>query len=335
MNSEKTTEILRLSRRNALLGGAALLSGISTQAFGKSDYPNRPIRLIVPYTPGGATDVVARIVAANLGKALGQSVIVENKPGAGGNIGTRFVVDAPSDGYTLLFTTTANAINESLYRNLPFKFAKDIQPISQLAELPNVLIVNNSLGVKNVAELIAYARANPGRLLYGSAGVGTSTHLAAELFKAMAKVDITHIPYKGSAPAMTDLRGGQIHLMFDNISSALPQIEGNAVRPLAVTSSQPWPQLLAIPTLAQSGLQGYEAVAWHGLGAPANMSSEIATKLFENVKSALQTPEALRQFETAGVRPVTSASPAAFHKHIASEISKWGQVVKASGATLD
>lgn len=322
------------ARRAMLLGAAAIALAFSTSAYSKQNYPTRPIRLIVPYTAGGATDAVARIVASQLANKLGQPVIVENKPGAGGNIGTQFVADAPADGYTLLFATTANAINESLYRNLQFKFAKDFQPVSQLTELPNVLIVSNKLNVNNVQELIDLARSQPGALAYGSAGVGTSTHLAAELFKSMAKVDLIHVPYKGSSPAMTDLRGGQIQVMFDNISSALPQIRANAVKALAVTSAQPSSQLEGVSAISQT-LPGYEAVAWHGIVVPAKTPDDIVAKLYDNIESTLKMPEVATQFETIGVRPVASASPSDFGNHISKEISKWTKVVKDSGATLD
>ncbi|MFQ6708350.1 tripartite tricarboxylate transporter substrate-binding protein, partial [Bordetella pertussis] len=214
-------------------------------------YPSKPVRLIVPYTPGGATDMVARIVAQHLGARLGQSVIVENKPGAGGNIGSQMVASALPDGYTLLFSTTANAINESLYKDLPFDFKQAFEPVTQLVELPNVVITGPDVPVNSIAQVIALAKKDPKALTYASAGTGTSTHLATELFKTMAGVNILHVPYKGSAPAMTDLRGGRVQLMFDNIPSALPQVQAGAVRALAVTSSRRSPVLPDVPTVAE------------------------------------------------------------------------------------
>jgi len=288
----------------------------------------------VPYAPGGATDSVARIVAQQLSQRLGQTVIVENKPGAGGNIGTKYVADAAPDGYTLLFASTANAINESLHKNLPFSFARDFQPISQLSELPNVLIVNNDIGINTVEELIAAARARPGVLAYGSGGVGTATHLAAELFKYMAKVDIMHVAYKGSAPAMIDLRGGRVQLMFDNIPSALPQIKVNAVRALGVTASSPVPDLPGVPAIAQAGVPGYEAVAWHGVVAPARTPADIVQRLQTEVKAVLQSADTAQKYRDLGVVPVSSTSEE-FRRYIAESIDKWGKVIKESGVTVD
>lgn len=321
-----------LARRQIL--ALALVATSWAHVAMAADYPTKPIRLVVPYTPGGATDSVARIVAQQLTQRLGQTVVVENRPGAGGNIGTQVVATAVPDGYTLLFATTANAINQSLYKNLPFNFTKDFQPISQLVELPNVVITNNQVPIKSIQELIARAKEKPEALSYGSAGTGTSTHLAAELFKAMAKVNIQHVPYKGSSPAMTDLRGGRIQLMFDNLPSALPQIKAGAVRALAVTGLKPSPQLAGIPTVSQSGVPGYEAVAWHGIAAPAKTPADIVNKLSIEIGTILRQPETVKQIENIGAVPVSS-SPDQFEQHISKEIVKWGKVVKDSGATVD
>jgi tripartite-type tricarboxylate transporter receptor subunit TctC len=317
---------------------AAILLGVPTFAMSSSasaaSYPDKSIRLVVPYTPGGATDTVARIIARQLTTELGQTVIVENKPGAGGNIGTQHVAMSQPDGYTLLFATTANAINESLYKKLPFDFRRDFVPVSQLVELPNVLILNNDVPITSVKALIEDARKNPQKYSYASAGTGTSTHLAAELFKAMADVQIQHVPYKGSSPAMTDLRGGRVQLMFDNIPSALPQVKSGAVKAVALTGLKPNPQLPDLPTISDSGLPGYQAVAWHGIAAPKGTSAAIVKQLSQAVGKALSQPETIKQIGNIGAVPVAS-TPQEFEKHIASEIDKWAKVVKASGASVD
>lgn len=324
-----------LSRRKSFLSAVVLLIApaicLSAAAAG---YPDKSIRLVVPYTPGGATDSVARIVAQRLTQKLGQTVIVENKPGAGGNIGTQVVATADPDGYTLLFATTANAINESLYKKMPFDFQRDFEPIAQLVELPNVLITNNDVPIASVQQLIANAKEAPEKYSYASAGTGTSTHLAAELFKAMAGVQIQHIPYKGSSPAMTDLRGGRVQFMFDNIPSALPQVKAGAVKALAVTGLKPNPQLPDIPTVADSGVPGFQAVAWHGLAAPAKTPPAIVNQLSTAVAEVLSQPETISQIGNIGAVAIGS-SPEEFKQHIAKEIDKWSKVVKESGASVD
>jgi tripartite-type tricarboxylate transporter receptor subunit TctC len=323
----------RLAPRLQVLA-LALAATSWTQGALTADFPTESIRLVVPYTAGGATDSVARIVAQQLTQRLGQTVVVDNRPGAGGNIGTQFVATALPDGYTLLFATTANAINESLYKKLPFDFRKDFLPVSQLVELPNVLITNNQVPYKSVQELIAAAKAKPEALSYASAGTGTSTHLAAELFKSMAKVEILHVAYKGSAPAMTDLRGGRVQLMFDNLPSALAQIKAGTVRPLGVTGLQRSPQLPDVPTIATSGVPDYVAVAWHGIAAPARTPADIVSKLSTEIGEVLRMPEVVKQIEGLGAVPVSS-TPEQFRRHIDKEIVKWGKVVQSSGATVD
>ncbi|CCN17739.1 tripartite tricarboxylate transporter substrate binding protein [Bordetella bronchiseptica] len=320
----------RLACASAMLGAALLPAG----AASADTYPSKPVRLIVPYTPGGATDMVARIVAQHLGARLGQSVIVENKPGAGGNIGSQMVASALPDGYTLLFSTTANAINESLYKDLPFDFKQAFEPVTQLVELPNVVITGPDVPVNSIAQVIALAKKDPKALTYASAGTGTSTHLATELFKTMAGVNILHVPYKGSAPAMTDLRGGRVQLMFDNIPSALPQVQAGAVRALAVTSSRRSPVLPDVPTVAEAGVPGYEAVAWHGISVPAKTPAPIVERLSGEIAQLLKQPEVVKQLTAIGATPVGS-TPAQFQAHIDKELAKWQKVVAESGASLN
>ena len=313
---------------------AVAMGTIGSAAHAEATYPSRPITIIVPYTAGGSTDAVARIVAKGLQERLGQPVLVDNRAGGGGNIGTRAVAVADPDGYTLLFATTANAINHTLFKKLEFDFQSDFAPISQLSSSPNVLIVNKDIGVNSVEELIARARAEPGSLSYGASGVGSTVHLAAELFKSMTKTDLTQVTYKGSAAAITDLRSGDIQVMFDNLPSALPQIRANAVKALAVTGREPVAQLDGVPTIDKSGAPGYEAVAWHGLVAPAKTPAEIVARLNKEVAATLGQEDTRRLFENIGVSPASS-SPDEFKAHITAEIAKWGEVVKASGAVAD
>jgi len=320
-----------LLRRFALGASLALVaSWASAQA-----YPVKPIRIVVPFPPGGATDILARDVAQKLTEAWGQQVIVDNRPGAGGNIGSELVAHSAPDGYTLeMGTVGTHAINASLYAKMPYDHVKDFAPVILVAGVPNVLVVNNAVPANSVAELIAYAKANPGKLNFASSGNGTSIHLSGELFKVMAGVQMTHIPYKGSAPALQDLLGGQVQLMFDNLPPSLPQIKAGKVRALAVTSLTRAPALPDVPTIAESGLPGFEASSWFGILAPAGTPPAIVAKLNAEIAKWLATPEAKEKLAKQGAN-AAGGTPEDFAKHIAAETAKWAKVVKDSGAKID
>jgi tripartite-type tricarboxylate transporter receptor subunit TctC len=313
--------------------GAALLVALATSVSAQG-YPSKPARVIVPYPPGGPTDIVARVVSQKLSEQMGQQFIVENRPGAGGNIGAEAVAKSPADGYTLLVATTAHAINPSLFKSLGYNLVKDFAPVSQLTSGPLVIVANPSLPAKNVQELIALAKTKPGSLNYASSGNGQSTHLSAELFGAMAGIKMNHIPYKGSAPALTDVMGGQASLMFDTMLSAMPQVKNGKLKALAVTSAARSPAAPDVPTVAESGLPGYEAIAWNGLLAPAGTPADIVGKLNAELKKALDAPDVKDRFSAQGFGAAWNTREA-FAKFIHAELEKWAKVVKASGATLD
>jgi len=296
-------------------------------------YPTKPVKVVVPYPPGGPTDIVARVVSQKLAGETGQQFLVENRPGAGGNIGAEAVAKAPADGYTLLVATTAHAINPSLFKNLNYQLAKDFAPISQLTSGPLVIVVNPALPAKNVAELIALAKAKPGGLSFASSGNGQSTHLSAELFSSMAGVKMNHVPYKGSAPALTDVMGGQADLMFDTMLSAMPHVKGGKLRALAVTSAKRSPAAPDLPTVADT-LPGYEAIAWNNLLAPAGTPKDVIAKLSAELKKVLDQPDVKERFAAQGFA-ATWTTPEASAAFMQSEVDKWAKVVKASGATLD
>jgi tripartite-type tricarboxylate transporter receptor subunit TctC len=330
------------SRRRLVttVAGAALgLAAASVPAQAQSPsaaalYPTKPVRLVVPYPPGGPTDIVARLVSQKLSEQTGQQFIVDNRPGAGGNPGAELVARSPADGYTLVVATTAHAINPSLFKNLGYSLAKDFAPVSQLTSGPLVIVVNPQLPVKNVAELIALAKAKPGELNFASSGNGQSTQLSAELFAAMAGVRMNHIPYKGSAPALTDTMGGQTQLMFDTMLSALPHVKAGKLRALAVTSAARSPVAPDVPTVAESGLPGYEAIAWNGLLAPAGTPAEVVARLNAELRKALAAPDVKDKFEAQGFAATWSA-PADFGRFMSAEVDKWAGVVKISGAKVD
>ena len=312
----------------------AVLALLATGAWGQA-YPAKPIRLVVPFPAGGTTDILARAVGQKLTEAWGQPVVVDNRPGAGGNIGAELVAKAAPDGYTLLMGTVGtHAINASLYAKMPYDHIKDFAPVILVAGVPNVLVVNPAVPVNSVQELIAYAKANPGRLNFASSGSGTSIHLSGELFKVMAGVQMTHIPYKGSAPALQDLIGGQVQLMFDNLPSALPQIKGGKLRALAVTSATRAAALPDVPTVAEAGLPGFEASSWFGVLAPAGTPVAIIARLNAEIAKWLASPEAREKLASQGAN-AAGGSPEDFAKHIAAETAKWQKVVKESGAKVD
>ena len=297
------------------------------------DYPTRPVRWIVPYPPAGTTDVLARIVAQWLTEKTGQSFIVENKPGAGNNLGVQFVVDAPPVGYTMLLVNPANGINATLYKNLGFNFIRDIAPVAGLVRTPNVMEVTPSLPVKTVAEFIAYCKANPGKLNMASSGSGTSVHLSGELFKSMTGCDMLHVPYKGAGPALIDLIGGQVHVIFDNLPSSVGHIKSGKLRALAVTSQEREPSMPQLPTLAET-VPGYEATAWFGIGMPKGTPREIIDKLNAEVNRALADPKMKERLAELGGKPI-AGTPEDFGKVIAAETAKWEKVVTASGAKVE
>ena len=318
------------------LCGASLMA-LAALAFAQAPtaYPTKPIRLVVPFPAGGATDILAREVAKHLTDAWGQSVVVDNRPGAGGNIGSELVAKSAPDGYTLeMGTVGTHAINASLYSKMPYDHVKDFVPVILVAGVPNVLEVNPSVPVNSVQELIAYAKANPGKLNFASSGSGTSIHLSGELFKVMAGVQMTHVPYKGSAPALADLLGGQVQLMFDNLPPSLPQIKAGKLRALAVTSATRAPALPDVPTVAEAGLPGFEASSWFGVLAPAGTPPAIVAKLNAEIAKWLTSPEAKEKLASVGAN-IAGGTPEDFARHIQAETAKWAKVVKESGAKVD
>jgi tripartite-type tricarboxylate transporter receptor subunit TctC len=298
-------------------------------------YPDRTVRIIVPFAPGGSTDIVARITSQKLSERFKQSVVIDNRPGGGGNIGSDMVAKSPPDGYTLLLGTVGNlAINPSLYKKMPYDPLKDLAPIGYYGSAPNILVVHPSLPPRSVRELIAFVRSKPGQLNYGSGGTGGSIHLAAELFKSLAKVDMVHVPYKGSAPALIDLLGGQTQLMFATMPPALPHVKSGRLRALGVTGTQRSPLVPELPTIAESGLAGYEITQWWALMGPPGLPPAIVTRLNSELNAMLQQSDVKERFTSEGAvtAPNTPEWLASFMK---SEVVKWAKVVRASGATAD
>ena len=331
---------MRIRLRAAAL--ALCLGAFATPAFAQAGatWPNKPVRIVVPFAPGGTTDILARALAPELGKAFGQTFIIENKPGAGGNTGADLVAKSPPDGYTLLMGTVGTqAINPALYPKMPYDAVKDFMPISLFAGVPNVLVINpakaTAYKVTDVKSLIAYAKANPGKLNMASSGNGTSIHLSGELFKSMTGTYMLHFPYRGSGPALLDLIGGTMDVMFDNLPSALPQIKAGKLTALAVTSSERSAALPDVPTIAEAGpVKGYEASSWFGLLAPAGTPPDIVNRVQQETAKALATPALKERLVAQGAIP-GGITPAQFTQFIAAETKKWAQVVKASGAKVD
>jgi tripartite-type tricarboxylate transporter receptor subunit TctC len=311
---------------------AALLAAAATALA--QPYPSRPVRLVVGFTPGGGVDINARLLAPKLSEYLGQQVIVENKPGAGTNIANEFVAKSAPDGYTLLINTPAVAINMSLYRNLPFDTLRDFVPVSVFSESPNVLVVNAKLAAHNVKDLVAMARSAPGKLNYSSAGVGTTQHLAAELFKLRTGSFIVHIPYKGTSPSLTALIAGEVDLSFANIPSIQAHVKSGRLRALAVTASRRDPQLPDVPTMKEAGLDGVEVVVWYGVLAPAGTPGEIVQKLADGIQRATHDAELRKRMLEQGAAPVGN-TPEEFAKLLREEVTRWHEVVKVSGARAD
>ena len=321
-----------VKRRSCLLAlGVLALAPLAVQAQGA--FPAKPITIIVPFSAGGTTDILARVIGQSMSRDLGQPVIVDNRAGAGGNIGAQAVARAAPDGHTLVMGTVGtHAINASLYAKMPFDPVKDFEPLSRVALVPNLLVAHPAQPYKNVKELIAYAKANPGKVTVASSGVGTSIHLSAELFKHMAGVDIVHVAYRGSAPALNDLVGGHTAIMFDNMPSAIGHVRAGKLRPLAVTTANRSPALPEVPTVAESGVPGFEATSWFGLLAPAKTPAPVVARLNASILKALADPEVKKKLQEQGAEPA-GETPAQFAAFIASESIKWGKVVKQSGAT--
>ena len=299
-----------------------------------ANYPNRPIKIVVGFVPGGATDVVARLMAQKLQEAWGQAVLIENKPGGGSNIGSEQVARAAPDGYTLLLGTIANATNMSIYKELAYDTLRDFAPVTQFISAPSVLVVAPSLPVSNLKELIALAKAKPGTLSYASSGAGGSPHLAGELLKLRAGIDIIHVPYKGAAPALVDVVSGTVSMGFKTALSAIPHMQSGKLKPIAVAANRRLPQIPNVPTMAEAGLADFEVSSWNGLLAPAKTPPEIVAKLNREFVRILATADVREKFAAQAAEPVGN-TPEQFRAYIKAEIDNWAQVVKASGAKID
>ncbi len=319
------------SLRVALFALAWLAAGIAPSAA--ADYPDRPVRWLIGFTAGGPVDTVARIMAKWLSERLGQQFIVENRAGSGGNIATEAAIGAAPDGYTLLFSGANNAISASLYKKLPFDFIRDTMPVAGFMQVPNLLVVSNAMPVRTVAELIDYCRQNPGRISFASSGNGTTVHMAAELFKAMTKCDMVHVPYRGSALAYPDIMSNKVQLMFDNLPTALAQARGGSVRALGVSSAQRWPGLADIPAVAET-VPGYELTVFYGMSAPKGTPSEIVAILNKAVNDGLKDPKLRERFAGLGGSP-QPMTPAEYGRLIADETAKWRKVVEFAGISVE
>ena len=323
---------MKFSPWKMLMLSASIVAG--APALAQSDYPSKSVRIVVPFAAGGTTDITARVIADELTKAMKQSVVVDNKGGAGGNIGAAEVARSAPDGYTFLMGTPGTqAINQFLYPKMPYDTAKDFAPVSFVVRVPNVLVVNPALGVKNIKELIALAKAKPGALSSGSPGNGTTGHLSTELFKTRAQIFVTHIPYRGSGPMLVDLMGGQVQMAIDNLPSAMPHIKAGKLIALGVTSDKASPQLPDTPPIA-SILPGYAAESWFVLMAPAGTPPAIVSRVSAEVDKILKKPEIIERFKGLGAEPV-GGTPEQLGQFITAEMAKWSQVVKSSGAKID
>ena len=322
------------SKTKALAAALAALGLLVSVAAQAQAYPGKTVKLVVPYPPGGPTDIVARVIGQKLFEQTGQQFIVDNRAGAGGNIGAEAVARSPADGYTLLIATTAHAINMSLFKKLGYDTLKDFAPVSLLTYGPLVIVTHPSLPVQNVRELIALAKAKPDSINFASSGNGQSTHLSGELFNTMAGVKMTHIPYKGSAPALTDVMGGQASLMFDTMLSAMPFVKAGKLKALAVTSATRSPAAPDLPTVAESGIPGFETFAWNGVLVPLGTPKEVVARLSAELKRAMEAPEVKEKFSAQGFAAAWN-TPEAFGTFLQAEVDKWSMVVKASGTTVD
>jgi tripartite-type tricarboxylate transporter receptor subunit TctC len=317
---------IRLSAATAAL----VLALAAAHAAAQSAYPSKPVRFIVPSAAGGGTDIIARAIAQKLSEALGQQFVVENKPGAGQMIGIEAAARSPADGHTLLMAASTLAINPIMYKKVSYDPLRDFAPITQAASLPNVLVVNPSLPVASVRDLIALAKREPGRLAYASAGVGTSPQMSIELLKSMAGIDMLHVPYKGTTPGVVDLLAGQVQLMTPNVLTALPHIKAGKLRALAVTSGKRSDALPDVPTIAEAGVPGYESVQWYGVLAPAGTPRDIVQRLYTEIAKALRAGDVRERLAADGAEPVGN-TPEEFAAFIRAEIGKWAKVAKAAG----
>ena len=332
---------LNLFRQLALaLGAGAAIISIAMPALAQTTWPTKPVKIVVPFAPGGTTDILARAVAPELSKAFGQPFIVDNRAGAGGNVGADIVAKSPADGYTLLMGTVGtHGINKSLYSKLPYDPQKDFAPITLVAGVPNVMVMNadkaKAMGINNVPDFIQYAKTHPGQLNMASSGNGTSIHLAGELFKSMTGIFMTHIPYTGSGPAMMGMVSGTVDVMFDNLPSAMPQIKGGKLKAFAVTSAQRSAAMPELPTIEEAGkLKGFEASSWFGLLAPAGTPADVVSRIQQETAKALKSPAIKEKLLAQGAIP-SGNTPQEFASFIDAEIRKWAPVVKASGARVD
>ncbi|HXF65229.1 MAG TPA: tripartite tricarboxylate transporter substrate binding protein [Burkholderiales bacterium] len=316
--------------RAVILVLAALLAG---PAAGASDYPSRPIRMVVPFAPGGGSDISARVLADGLGEALGQTIVVDNRPGAGSILGCDIVAKSTPDGYTLLLGNISMAFNTALYRKLPYDAIRDFAPITLVTDQPNILVAHPALPAKTFQEFIALAESQPGKLTYGSAGVGAGTHLAMEMLLMARKLDLVHVPYKGTGPALTALLGNQISVFFSTYASALPHVKAGRLRAFAVTSAQRTATLPEVPTVAESGFPGYVYSTWYGLLAPAGTPRAIVQKLNRQAVAVLDSTKTRERYLSQGMDPLPS-TPERYAAHLKSEIEKWTKVVRAAGIPL-
>ncbi|MGH8858366.1 MAG: tripartite tricarboxylate transporter substrate binding protein [Polaromonas sp.] len=326
------------ARRTALLAGAAAaLVALAPAAMAQpsaAGYPNKPVRFVVPFPAASATDVVARTVGQKLGEKWGQPVVIENRPGAGGNLGTEVAAKAPNDGYTILWGTVANAISATLYTKLNYNFTRDFAPITLVAKTPLVLVTNKTVPAANVQQLITYAKGRSEKIAFGSGGVGTSNHLAGEMFNSLTGSGMVHVPYKGTPAAYTDLVAGRVDVMFDNIVAAMPQIRSGQLKPIAVTSAKRSVALPEVPTVSESGLPGFEAVSWLGMLVPTGTPQPIIEKINHDVIAVLALPDVRERLAATGAE-LAPGTPAEFDAFIRNEISKWAKAVKVSGAQAD
>jgi len=316
----------------ALLG--VLWLTMPPAASAAQNYPNRPIRFIVPFPPGGGNDIVGRIVAQKLSESLGVSVVVDNRGGAGGTIGTDVTAKASPDGHTMLINNVSLAVNATLIEKLPYDTLKDLAPISLLGRQPNVLVVHPSVAASSVSELLALARAKPGQITYGSGGVGTASHLATELLKLMTRTEMVHVPYKGLGPALTDLMGGRLQLIISTLASALPQVKSGKLKPLAVTTAQRSSFFPELPTMGEAGVAGYEFSTWYGLLVPARTPAPVVGRLNSETVKALNSPALKQQFAAQGLEPASS-TPSEFGAYLKSETAKWAKVIRAANIKSD
>lgn len=313
---------------------AALWLGAASPVLAQPAFPTKPVTIVAAYPPGGTVDLLSRVLSQKLGEDWKQTVIVENRPGASGIVGSQHVARSPADGYTLMVVPITHVTNSSLFAKVPYDPIEDFTPISMLAASPLMLVANNNFPAKNVAELMAQAKANPGRFNCGSGGNGTSQHLACELFKSTTKLDIKHVPYKGNAAAMTDVMGGQIETLFDQMATAVPHVKSGKVRALAVTTAKRSPAMPDVPTVAESGVPGYESTAWFGIVGPKGMPKEVVDRVNASVRKALARPEVQKQLGEQGLE-LTPGTPEEFRDTLKTEMAKWAGVIKQAGIKID